>query len=399
MIVHGRFHIFDLAREMLRLGHDVTVFTNYSRASAERFGIPGRRIRSCPVHGFVNRAARRLAPGCAYGLLERAGNSVFGRWATRAVLRRTDWDVVLSMSGVAEELFRRLEPRRVLRVLHRGSAHVLAQRRLLDEEADRAGAWIDRPSDWIIAREQREYALADAIHVLSTFAERTFLEASVPADKIYQLQLGVQVDHFRAAPEALDARCRRLLEGAPISVLNVGTFCLRKGALDFLPIIEALANDGFTFRFVGPVAADAVPLRRRLAGRAEFVGKRPQDELPAHYARGDLFLLPTIEDGFAAVLTQALAAGLPLIATPNCGGPELVHDGEQGWIVPIRCPEAIIHRLRWCAAHRAELARMARTCRDSALAHDWTETARQAESNIRLALSRRPDRAAPGRTP
>ena len=58
------------------------------------------------------------------------------------------------------------------------------------------------------------------------------------------------------------------------------------------------------------------------------------------------------------VLAQALACGLPLLATENCGAPDFVREGETGWIVPIRSPDRLAERLRWCGEHRNELAEM-----------------------------------------
>src|SRR5262249_29481624 len=70
VVVHGRFHAFDLARELLALGHDVTLFTNYPRRVAERFGIPGHRVRSYLVHGVLTRIFHRTLPGRALGTVE-----------------------------------------------------------------------------------------------------------------------------------------------------------------------------------------------------------------------------------------------------------------------------------------------------------------------------------------
>src|SRR5262249_17361176 len=154
---------------------------------------------------------------------------------------------------------------------------------LLDEEEERAGVWVEKPSDWIVAREQREYALADAIHVLGSFPTRSFLEQGVDERKLHPLRLGVEVRGFRASAAVVAERRRRLRAGEPLRVLNVGTFCLRKGALDFVPLLRGLDLRRTCFRFVGPTANDAAHVRRALEGAAEFIGKRPQAELPAEY--------------------------------------------------------------------------------------------------------------------
>jgi glycosyltransferase involved in cell wall biosynthesis len=387
ILVHGRFHAFDLARELLRRGHDVTLFTNYPHFAVRRFGVPPERVRSYRAHGLGSRLLGRLFPGGLGGRVEQLTNSVFGRWAARQVAR-SSWDVVVAFSGIAEPAFAALGGR-ALRVLQRGSSHIRVQRRLLDEEEARTGRPIDKPSDWIIAREEREYRLADTIHVLSGFAYQSFVEQGVDPGKLYRLGLGVDTRQFRASEAVMAERCRRLRAGGPLRVLNVGTFSCRKGAADFEEVIRRLGRGRFAFRFVGPVAWDARPYQHRLTGVAKFVGRRPQHQLPTEYAWGDVFVLPTVEDGFAMVLPQSLAAGVPVIVTPNCAGPDLLREGETGWIVPARQPSTIIDRLRWCDQHRDELARIACQAHATWQPPDWAETARQAEEAFREALVRR----------
>jgi glycosyltransferase involved in cell wall biosynthesis len=388
IVVHGRFEAFDLARELLARGHDVVVFTNYPKREVHKFGVPGARVRSFLAHGILTRSLSRLLPVRTRGTVERFGNSAFGRWAARAVPCES-WDVVLAFSGVAEDLFHALSNQTTVRVLQRGSSHIRTQLQLLEEEERRIGRWVEKPSDWIVGREEGEYELADAIQVLSGFAEQSFLEQGIDADKLYRLQLGVHTASFAAPAETVEARCRRLVSDEPLRVLNVGTFSIQKGAWDMQCVIQTLRSEPFEFRFVGPVASDANAIARSLRNVADFAGKKPQRELPAQYRWGDLFLLPTIQDGFAVVLTQALASGLPLLTTTNCAGPDLVREGETGWVVPIRRPDAIVKRLRWCHEHRAELVRMVRNVQASSNKFDWEETARQAEANFAHALYRK----------
>jgi glycosyltransferase involved in cell wall biosynthesis len=392
LVVHGRFHGFDLARELLRRGHDVTLFTNYPGYVAGRFGIPVRRSRTFLTHGVLSRLAWKVFPGGLDGIVERTANLAFARWAAAEVLA-TSWDVVIAFSGVAEETFRGLAGRRTLRVLQRGSAHIAVQRRILEEECRRVGQPVETPSDWIVARESREYELADVIHILSGFAEQSFLEQGIKSSKLFRLALGVDTKRFRAAEPIIAERCRRILAGEPLRVLSVGTFCCRKGALDCVAVVERLAGPHFRFRFAGPVAADAAGLAARIRDRAEFLGKIPQSKLPPEYAWGDVFLLPTLEDGFAVVLNQALAAGLPLIATPNCAGPDLIEEGQNGWLVPVRDPEAIASRLQALDADRSALVKAVGMIGDIHRDCDWSETARQAEGNIQAGLSFRKNAA------
>ena len=359
----------------------MTLFTNYPRWAVARFGV-GRdiRVRGLWPHGVALRALTRLwavwRP--ALPLLEPWLHIWFGRWAATQ-LRRESWDVVHVYSGVAEESCRALAGTNTLRMVARFSSHIRTQARLLQEEEQRTGARLDRPSAWMIAREEREYALADMIMTNSSFARDTLLAEGVPAEKAVCLLFDARYDHFGASSAGVEARCQRILAGEPLRVLNVGAFSLRKGMWDAAAAVEALQGGRFVFRFVGPLAPEAAPLAERLRPRVEFVPKQAQHELPQHYDWGDVFWLPTVEDGFPAVLSQAASNGLPILTTPNGAGKDVVREGQTGWLAPIRSPAALVERLRWCDGHRVELAAMVRRIHEHRTPRAWADVARDFE--------------------
>ncbi|MBV8713458.1 MAG: glycosyltransferase family 4 protein [Chloroflexi bacterium] len=374
IVVHGRFEAFDLARELLRRGNAVTVFTNYPSWAAARFGVPGEHVRSFVRHGVLTRALGRLAGPTLLPRFEPHLHRLFGRWAANA-LREQPWDVAYAFSGVAEEMLASTALQPQLRIVVRASSHIRYQDRLLREEERRTGARLDRPSAWMIAREEREYAAADSVRVLSSFARETFIDEGVPESKVKLVVSGVETRAFQASEQDLEERCKRVLSGAPLRVLTVGTFAYRKGVWDTAAGIRTLGTQRFAYRFVGPVVPEAADLAAELQHHATFVPKLLQSQLPQAYAWGDVFLLPSIEDGFPAVLAQAAAAGLPIVTTPNGAGHDLVEDGKNGWVVAIRRPDLIVERLRWADAHRLELADMIRTCQSSTNVRDSAQVA------------------------
>jgi len=214
IVVHGRWDAFDLARELSNRGHNVTLLTNYPRWAVERFGVRGDSVRSFWPHGVLSRAVFRLGGPTLVRRYESKLHSLFGRWAA-AALRGTRWDLLYIFSGVAEESLRALGSTSCLRMLVRESTHIRTQDRLLHEEELRTQTPQDRPSPWMIAREEREYALADAIRVLSRFASQTFVAEGVPSRKVKLIASGIEVDAFRSSERQLDLRRRRLLSGHP----------------------------------------------------------------------------------------------------------------------------------------------------------------------------------------
>lgn len=379
LAVHGRFHGFDLGRALIAQGHHVEIFTNYPVWAAARFDVPPSAVRSFWPHGVLVRLADRTGSPTLQRQLEPLLHQWFGRWVA-AKLRGRSFDVVHLWSGVAEETLRAHPVQGALYQMVRGSAHVRAQARLLAAETARTGKRQDAPSEWKIRREEREYELADQILVLSQFALKSFLDEGVAPHKVRVMPLGARLTQFRPPRETVEARVERISSGAPLRVLYVGAVSFQKGMWDLAETMAALRGGPFEFRLVGPISHEVSSIASSLRDGAHLVGKVPQSQLPAHYAWADVFVFPTIQDGYAVVLAQAAAGGLPIITTTNCAGPDFIQDGKTGFIVPIRSAPALVERLQWCHLHRAELATMAREIYTEYHPLDWPEVAADFEA-------------------
>lgn len=369
--VHGRFHAFDLAAALLRAGADVELLTNYPKRSVARW-FPPERTHSFIVQGMLARLAQRLSGGEPPAAIEGVLKRMFGHWAAHHQHVRHP-DVIHCWSGVAEETLRHRAAERC--TVTRGSAHIAAQYDLLVDEEARAGKRLEKPSQWIMARETREYELADRIIVPSTFAKNTFIDRGVLSERVRVVNLSLRATGFIASDEAVRQRVQRIRSGAPLRILYTGMLSYRKGMHDMRGVLARLAHK-MEFRLVGPVLPECEEFARSAAQSATVQPAIPQLDLPSVYAWGDVFLLPTIEDGFAVVLAQAQAAGLPILCTTNCGGPDIIASGGKGWVVPIRSPEQIVERLMWCDDHRTELAEMIEQLHAEPPQRNWDDVAR-----------------------
>lgn len=300
----GRFHVLDLARELDALGEDVRFHSYVPRKRAERFGLPVRCHRGffAAVAPFL--AWQHKAPNFWPAGQERAMAHALDA-AVTAQLKPCD--VFICMSGMYLGAARHAKRRYGARIyLERGSQHILAQRRILEG----LGA-ARKPTDFIVAREQAGYDLADRIAVPSTPVVDSFLqEAPHLKDKLFVNPYGVDLDLFsqRAGPRP---------EGPP-RVLFVGSWSLRKGVDVLVQAVRALP--GVHLTHVGGLVDWPFP-----AGDPQFthVGTVPQWHLKGHYARADVMVLASREEGLALVQPQALASGLPLVCTTRTGGADL----------------------------------------------------------------------------
>lgn len=300
----GRFHVLDLGRELAAQGEDVRFYSYVPRRRAERFGLPGAAHRGllpfvAPLLAWQHKAPR-LAPGAQEKAMAHALDAA-------VIARLAPCDVFICMSGMYLAAARYAKERYGARIyLERGSQHICAQRRLL-----RAAGAARQPSDFIVARECEGYALADRIVVPSTPVVESFArEAPHLTRKLFLNPYGVDLGLFPQG-EARPAG------GAP-RVLFVGAWSRRKGVDVLVEAIRRLPAARLT-HVGGP--GDA-PFPKRDA-QFEQVGPVPQWQLATHYARADVFVLASREEGLALVQPQALASGLPVVCTTQTGGADL----------------------------------------------------------------------------
>jgi glycosyltransferase involved in cell wall biosynthesis len=375
LAVQGRFYTFDLAYALLQQGHEVVVFTNYPKWAAKKFGLPAHAIRSFWLHGGLSRISFWLHEKINLPIPEAWLHKLFGRWIRKELLKDS-WDVIQVWSGVSEEFLCASLQTRTVRILNRGSAHIKTQARLLQEEAQRTTIHIEQPSPWMIAREEREYVATDYIMVLSQFAYTSFKAQGIDAKKLLLLPLGVSNKNFRASAGSVEERCKRILSGEPLSILYVGNLSAQKGMYDMAHIITGLEGEAFRFFLVGQAVKETKKLFLNCTHNVTIMPKQQEHVLPHLYAQADIFVFPTIHDGFAVVLSQAQASGLPILCTTNCAASEIVKEAQTGWVTPIRKPELFIERLRWCDTHRTELVSMVRFIHEHVRSRDWTDVAK-----------------------
>jgi glycosyltransferase involved in cell wall biosynthesis len=147
--------------------------------------------------------------------------------------------------------------------------------------------------------------------------------------------------------------------GGPLRILSVGYVTLRKGP-QYTFEASKLLGKGFDFRLVG-WCSFSNDIKRELGKQLHMVGAVPRSEVSEHFQWADVFLLPSLCEGMATVLIEALSSGLPVIATENSGLE--INDGVDGFLVPIRSPSAIAERLNQLASDPVLLAEMSRNAK------------------------------------
>ena len=178
---------------------------------------------------------------------------------------------------------------------------------------------------------------ADLLLVNSDFVKKTFIDAGYQSDKIAVVYLGVRSD-FCGIKECYD-------KSGPLKILFTGSFEIRKGAEYILKSIIALNQRGLDYQLVvvGTVTQLLINKYADNLKNIKFIGHVPQDELKAYLSDADVYLFPSLGEGCASSAMEAMAAGLPIIATEESGLP-IVHD-RNGIVIPAKDDESIISAL------------------------------------------------------
>jgi glycosyltransferase involved in cell wall biosynthesis len=324
--------------------------------------LPAEKVVSFERFGWHYAQAQRRARDPA------ALRRVFADYAERfdrLVLRHGlgEADTVYGFNGAALELFEVAKARGLRCIVEQTIAPQRFHDRIVREELARWPGWQpdlvlpDGDACPLAAREEAEWAKADLILCGSPFVVEALRACGGPAERCVVVPYGVDPDRF-AVPDRL-----RRGAGERLRVLFVGEVGLRKGAPDLLEALRQLGPGRVEARLVGGMRL----ARERLGPYAEvarFEGAVPRSRMRELFAWADVFVLPSLCEGSATATYEALAAGLPVVATPNTGS--VVRDGVEGFLVPIRSPEAIAERLDFYAARPGQLLEMRRAARDRA---------------------------------
>lgn len=338
----GKFHTFDLARELEVRNALSCVFTGYPRFKLRGENLPAEKI--LPFPWFIT-------PYMGFPRRDRLGSWTVRNWEyfnrvtldAYAAMRLPACDVFVGLSSSTLTTGKRAQQMGAKFVCDRGSTHIRHQDTILAQEH---ALWQQpyKPIDpRTIKREEAEYAQADCITVPSQFTRQTFIDQGVPAHKVKVLPYGVNLGHFQKVATPSDEH---------FDVLFAGGASLRKGVPYLLQAFHKLKHPNKRLSFAGSMPPDFIAMMQRAglwSDTFQVLGHLDRNALRDRMSRSHVMVLPSLEEGLALVQAQALACGCPVIATENTGSPDLYTDGEAGFILPVRRADLIADRLQQLA--------------------------------------------------
>jgi glycosyltransferase involved in cell wall biosynthesis len=339
--VLGRFHLFYLAKQLQDHDFLARLITSYPKFETAKYGINYENIESLVIHEIHNIVWRKINKftesifNPQYMIFE-----LFDRHASRHIASQTD--IFVGLSGSSLYSLRRARQMGTKTVLERGSSHMLYQKAILEEEYGRFGMKKTVVHPKVVERELREYQEANFISIPSQFVKETFLWHGIPAEKLIQTPYGVDLTNFYPIPK----------QDKIFRIIHCGALSIRKGIPYLLQAFSELKLKNAELWLIGSLTDEISPILGSFSSPAIIhKGPFPEKDLYQYYSQGSVFSLASIEEGLAMVQAQAMACGLPVICTTNTGGADLVRDGQDGFIVPIRDVEALKEKILYFYEH------------------------------------------------
>ncbi len=355
VVVQGRFHAFDLARELTQRGALARLFTSYPKYKAAEFGVRRHFVSTVISNEIMARLWNKM-PGrwrgghnAQYYLAERFDRIVAGRlfWA----------DILVGWSGCSLHTMHQAKRMGMITILERGSAHMLEQQKLLHDEYDMLGLSYRETHPGIVEKELLEYELADYIAIPSQFVKQSFQKYGISEKKLICNPYGVDLDHFFPATKHDNV----------FRIIHCGAISIRKGVQYLVRAFVELNLKNCELWLVGSITPEMAPwIKKYSRNNIVLHGPKPQNELSQYYSQCDVFCVASIEEGLAMVILQAMACGLPVICTTNSGGCDVVRNHREGFIVPIRDVNAIKENILWCYENREQCQAMGRAAQHRA---------------------------------
>jgi glycosyltransferase involved in cell wall biosynthesis len=357
-----KFHSFDLSTQLAKNNLLTGLYTTYhskKNTLINRFhhrqdleNIPQDKIHTFPILAPLI----KKYPQNAY-----FWNHLFEQYVAHSIRSRKDYKGLIGWSGMSLEAIRTAKKANKITLVERGSSHILYQNNILKQEYKKL-LGIDFEIDKrVIKKELQEYHEADFIVIPSVFVKQSFLEYGVPESKLFHNPFGVS-SFFKPSESPR--------KNDKFRILYLGGMNIRKGLVYLFEALKSfnIPQNDFEVWFIGGMTDEIKPFYEKFKKpNWTHHGFIEEYNLTHYINQCDVAIQPSLEEGLARVIPQVLGCGIPVIATTNSGGEDVIREGETGFVIPIRDSGSIQEKLQELYFDRTKLQSMKIKAAQSAL--------------------------------
>lgn len=224
---------------------------------------------------------------------------------------------------------------------------------------------------------QKEILDADYHIVASSFEKDALIYNGVSTHKIIFAPYGVDIQRFGLKEK----------KNKKLKALFVGEVTQRKGIYQVLEVARRIGKEKLEVDIIGAGKERYPELFSEYEPYVTFHGRVEGKQLTEFFQQADIFLFPTMGDGFGLVILEAMACGTPVISSRNCAGSDIIIPGTNGFLTDSCDTEALVETIQWCLTHREELRIMGKHARSTAEIYTWENYSKTLVKGIKEKLT------------
>ena len=253
-------------------------------------------------------------------------------------------------------------------------------RMLLNKEAEKWPEWAPTltgltDSTEKLKRKDKELQLADRIFVASSFTAKSL-------QKFEGILAPIEIIPY-GFPAVTENKIHFTSSKGPLKILFVGGLSQRKGIAELFTAANYFGKQ-VSLTVVGKkVTHDCKVLDQQL-NIHRWISGLPHEDILALMRMNDVLIFPSLFEGFGLVISEAMSQGTPVITTERTAGPDIINDGENGWLINAGSTDALIAAIENILLNRASLFKVGKAAMQTAKGRPWDKYGKElAEAIIR----------------
>jgi len=353
IFIRGRGWAFQLANSLYKKNYLKYLVTSYPKFVVNKYGIPNNKTKSFFLLEIIVRGIRKienflknikiiLNPANIGDVLADIIYSKFYKIKSDVY--------ILGFGNSSSRLIHLAKKKRIMTIYFLNNSSPKFRSKLKDEYIKMGlSNYYTKEKSSLTKRINKNIQDADYVGCISSFQRDTYVDEGI-LDKNKTLTTIMGVDTSVFYP--------RKISKDKFIVISVGNDFVRKGFKYLIDGFNELNLKDSELWLVGDIDKNLVSKVVKLNKNNILINSVNEFDLPNYYSKASVFCLPTLEEGAPAVISQAMACGLPIIATKNCQAPDVLDNGKNGFIVEEKNSKAIGEKIDFFYKNRDEARKM-----------------------------------------
>ena len=263
--------------------------------------------------------------------------------------------------------------------------HWRTYQRLLEDEKIKNPEWstilgVYNDSKEKLARKDKELMLADKIYVASNFTKQSILQ-----DFPYKLKADIEVIPY-GFPEVNINRKYVSVENRKLKFLYVGRLSQSKGISYLFDSIGSFIDE-IELTIVGSGDLENCRILKEQISKYNYIPYLTHDKVLSIMAESDIFIFPSLFEGFGMVITESMSQGTPVITTTRTCGRDFIKDGENCWLVEPGSSEQLKSKIQYILSNKHKLLEISKNAMKTASERPWSVYEKELSESVNRFLN------------